>query len=69
MNSPRITYTPRPDATTEAELDALVAVYKFVLFDSQARRGGHHDLTNDSTKKWTTRQEKKGKENADIHGN
>ena len=68
MNSPRITYTSRPDATPEAELDALVAVYKFVLFDSQARSGGHHDLTDDLTKKWTTRQEKKGNENADIHG-
>ena len=31
-------------------------------------RGGQHDLTDDSTKKWTTRQEKKGKENADVHG-
>jgi hypothetical protein len=31
MNSPRITYTPRPDATPEGELSALSAVYKFIL--------------------------------------
>jgi hypothetical protein len=64
----RIMYVPRPDATPESELNTLVAVYKFVLFDSQTRRGGLHDLTDDSTNKQTTRQEKKGKENADIHG-
>jgi hypothetical protein len=46
-----ITYTPRPDATPEAKLDALAAVYKFVLFDSQASKGGLHDLTDDSTSK------------------
>jgi hypothetical protein len=31
MTSPRITYTPRPDATPEAELSALVTVYRIVL--------------------------------------
>ena len=31
MSSARITYTPRPDATPESELDALAAIYKFVL--------------------------------------
>ena len=31
MSSARITYTPRPDATPEGELDALVGIYKFVL--------------------------------------
>ncbi len=48
---PSIAYTPRPDATPEAELDALAKIYKFALFDSQARRGDPHDLTNDSTPK------------------
>ncbi len=64
MDSPRITYICRPDVTPQAELDALAAVYSFVLFDSQARRGGPHDLTSGSTKKWTTkpRNERKGKE-------
>jgi hypothetical protein len=64
----RIMYVPRPDATPESELNTLVAVYKLVLFDSQTRRGDLNDLTDNSTKKQTTRQEKKGKENADIHG-
>jgi hypothetical protein len=49
VNSPRIIYTSRPDATPEAELDALAACYRYVLFDSQARRGGPHDLTNKTT--------------------
>jgi hypothetical protein len=31
MSSARITYTPRSDATPESELDALAAIYKFVL--------------------------------------
>lgn len=31
MSSPRITYSARPDATPEAELDALAAVYRFIL--------------------------------------
>jgi hypothetical protein len=35
MTSPRITYTPRPDATPEAELSALASVYRFII-DSHA---------------------------------
>jgi hypothetical protein len=37
MGSPRITYVARPNATSETELSALVAVYKFVL-DCHAKR-------------------------------
>ena len=70
MSEPRITYTPcGPDATTESELSVLATVYKFVLFDSQARRGDPRDLTNDSTKKRTTSQAKEGKESADVYRN
>ena len=36
MDSPRITYISRPDATPEAELSALANVYRFVLFKSNA---------------------------------
>jgi hypothetical protein len=46
---PSIVYAPRPDATPKAELDALATCYRYVLFDSQARRGGPHDLTNKTT--------------------
>ncbi len=31
MGSPRITYTPHPDVTPEAEKDALAAVYRLLL--------------------------------------
>lgn len=31
MSSARITYTPRPDATHEGEINALAAVYRLIL--------------------------------------
>jgi hypothetical protein len=31
MSSPRIIYTPRPDATPDAELNVLANVYRFIL--------------------------------------
>jgi hypothetical protein len=37
MDSARIAYSQRPDATPEAEAGALANVYKFVL-DSHARK-------------------------------
>jgi hypothetical protein len=54
MSKVPITYTFRPDARPEAESNVLAAVYKFVLFDSQTRRGDTYDLTDDSTPKTTT---------------
>jgi len=39
VSSSRITYIPRPDANTQAELDALSNVYKFVL-DCRAKKEG-----------------------------
>jgi hypothetical protein len=30
-DTPRIRYTPRPDTTPETELNALAAVYRFIL--------------------------------------
>jgi hypothetical protein len=69
MSNAHISYAPRPDATPEGELDALAAIYKFVLFDSQARKGGPHDLTKNSIQEFTTRLDKKGTDNADIHRN
>jgi hypothetical protein len=68
MKSPGIVYRSRADTSPEAELSALAAIYTLVLFSSQAKRGGTHDLTNESSKKWTTGPEKKGKENADLFG-
>jgi hypothetical protein len=60
MTSPRIIYTPHSDATPEAELSALAVIYALVHSNSQAKRGGTHDLTNESTKKRTTGPGKKG---------
>jgi hypothetical protein len=68
MSNAHISYAPRPDATPEGELDALAAIYKFVLFDSQASKGGLHDLTGNLTVEYTTRPDKKGMQNADLHG-
>ena len=41
MDSPSITYMPRPDTTPEAEVNALAYVYRFLLLE----KGDHHDLT------------------------
>jgi hypothetical protein len=38
MSDPRITYAPRPDATSEAEISALVSVYDFILQQHQERQ-------------------------------
>ena len=37
MSASRIVYVPRPDATQEAELNALASVYSFIL-DSRATK-------------------------------
>jgi hypothetical protein len=60
----RIVYTPSPDATQEAELSALAAVYRFLVLE----KGDRNDLTGTSTEECTTSQDKKGKVNADLHG-
>jgi hypothetical protein len=49
MKSPGIVYRSRAGTRPEAESAVLAAVYKFVLFDSQRKRGGTHDLTNKTT--------------------
>jgi hypothetical protein len=41
MSSPRTIYSARADATPEAELAALAAVYRFLLLE----KGDHYDLT------------------------
>jgi hypothetical protein len=50
MSNPRIIYTPRPGATPEGEVAALVSIYRFILFESSARKkaarpGGPDDGT------------------------
>jgi hypothetical protein len=48
-DAPRIVYTPHPNTTMEAELNALANVYRYVLFDLKATRGGPRDLRNETT--------------------
>jgi hypothetical protein len=59
-----ITYRPRADTTPEGELAALVAIYRILIL----QKGDRNDLTGTSTKECTTSQGKKGKKNADLHG-
>ena len=40
MSSPRIIYTPRPDATPEAELSTLANVYRFLLDSANKNAAG-----------------------------
>ncbi len=40
MDSPRIIYTSRPDATPEAELNVLANVYRFILDCHAKKKGG-----------------------------
>jgi hypothetical protein len=66
MDAPaHISYAQCPDATPEAELSALAAVYRFLVLE----KGESNDLTGTSTKEWTTSQDQKGKAHADLHGN
>lgn len=37
MDKPGIIYRPRPDATPEAELQALATVYEFIIESSQGK--------------------------------
>jgi hypothetical protein len=39
VGEPAVTYSPRPDTTPEGELDALAAVYRFIL-DCHAKKMG-----------------------------
>jgi hypothetical protein len=67
MASPHITYTCH-EVRAEAELAALVAIYKFVLFDSQASKGAPDVLIKNSTQEDTASQDMKGKGNANLYG-
>ena len=68
MTRPHISYTPSYEVTAEAELAALVAIYKFVLFNSQASKGGPDVLTKNSTQEDTASQDMKGRGNANLYG-
>ena len=47
-----ITYVHRPDASAQGELDALAAVYRFILFESSAsKEGGPETAPNDAERR------------------
>ena len=48
MNSPRITYTSRPDVTPEAELNVLANVYRFILDCHAKKIAAEPDSCNDA---------------------
>jgi hypothetical protein len=50
MDSSSITYTPRPDATPEAELSALASAYRFVL-DCRAKKEAAPESRPDDARK------------------
>ena len=50
MSSPCITYTPRPDATPEAELSTLANIYRFVLDSANKNAAGVSSTNGDDAK-------------------
>jgi len=50
-NVPSIIHTARPDATPEAEISALVNVYRFILQCSEAKRATGMSSTNGNAAK------------------
>ena len=40
MAESKVVYRPRADATQESELSAVVAAYRYVIFDCHARKKG-----------------------------
>jgi hypothetical protein len=65
---PRIVLRPNPNIPIEQVRDARARAWAFVFQCWHARKGEQHDLTDDSIRKWSTRQDKKGIQNADLHG-
>jgi hypothetical protein len=50
MDSPRVVYVPRPDATPETELSALASVYAFTLQRHQDKQKGGAATAPDARK-------------------
>jgi hypothetical protein len=65
MSDPRIEYVPRSNTSAAVEVDTLAAVYRFVLFESRASKGGLYDLMHTVATDWPktegASQGKKGK--------
>jgi hypothetical protein len=57
-NAPRIVYTPCADSTPEDELNALAAVYRFLILE----KGVANDLTNQTLARAGGVNDKKGQD-------
>ena len=60
---------PIPTISPEQARDARARAWVFVFQCWHAKKGEQHDLKGDSTKECTTRPDRKGMHNADLHGN
>ncbi len=58
MDSPRLTYSPRPHTTPEAEVNALATVYRFLILE----KGEAYDLTNQTLARAGGVNDKKGQD-------
>ncbi len=47
MSDPTVSYTPRPDATPEAETNALAGVYRLII-DSAKKEGSRPGAPDDA---------------------
>ena len=50
MGGSHITYTPRADATPEAELSTLAAVYRSLILESEGQEKGGPETAPDARK-------------------
>ena len=48
MNSSHITYAPRPDATAEAELGALAAIFKLCISSHERKEAAAESRPDDA---------------------
>ena len=48
MSSTRITYAPRPDATPEAEISALAAIYKLCISSHERKEAAPESRLDDA---------------------
>jgi hypothetical protein len=67
MGSSRIPYATGSFSTEQAR-DVRARAWAFVFECWHTKKGGHHDLIRLSKQECETSQDKKGKENADLHG-
>jgi hypothetical protein len=51
MAESKVVYRPREGATAESELSALVAAYRYLIFDCHARKKGPRPSAPDAERK------------------